>query len=660
LFKECFKNFDQAAEWINTRNITYNLLSKAGQAYAKHLEGRYNFVHIFGMNKPVPLRNIYIRINLLERITSRHRATVDELEHYFDRNRRSFGSPLGGIDAMHVINVLENYIILGKPGAGKTTFLKSVALQTLDGASQAKLVPIFVGLKDWSDSSLSLMDFIANQFAVCNLPDSHSFVESLLVQGKCLVLLDGFDEVSGDIDKAIIDIRQFINRYNTNPFILSCRIAAYNYWFENFIEAEIADFTEEQIKAFVVTWFGDDERTGVACLNELMENPPIKELASIPLLLTLLCLAFDETLRFPRNKAELYKEAIDALLKKWDTSRRIKRQEVYKKLSLKLKESMFSQIAATTFESSQYFLPQRTLEKHIADFIQHLPGTRDENLELDSEAVLKSIEAQHGLFVERAKGIYSFSHLTFQEYFTAKYIVDNAEHGTLSFLVEKHISEDRWREVFLITTGMLPRADSFLLHVKKKVDSIVDPQLASILNVLQYYISSRIQNVAFTFEDADLALICAFARSRALARACDYRSFPSFLRIHSEGIYGALKSSFEHELIRVQSFITEQKHRLATTVAEDLNLNLASERDYHLALEIAEDFGFGVLLDIAFDSEGAAKLSRELEMINAKTLEIYLKGNLLLADCLDSDSYISRDTRREILNTILVVPSHYS
>ena len=57
---------------------------------------------------------------------------------------------------------------------------------------------------------------------------------------------------------------------------------------------------------------------------------------------------------------------------------------------------------------------------------------------------MKSIEAQHGLLVERAKGIYSFSHLTFQEYFTAQKIVNDQR---LPDLVE-HITEKRWREVF--------------------------------------------------------------------------------------------------------------------------------------------------------------------------------------------------------------------
>lgn len=108
------------------------------------------------------------------------------------------------------------------------------------------------------------------------------------------------------------------------------------------------------------------------CLSELNKNEPIKELATIPLLLTMLCLAFDETMSFPANRAELYKEALDALLKKWDSSRSIKREDIYRHLSPRRKESMFSQIAASTFEKDEYYLPQRVLENKIASYIRKL------------------------------------------------------------------------------------------------------------------------------------------------------------------------------------------------------------------------------------------------------------------------------------------------
>ncbi|WP_371357628.1 NACHT domain-containing NTPase, partial [Hydrocoleum sp. CS-953] len=94
---------------------------------------------------------------------------------------------------------------------------------------------------------------------------------------------------------------------------------------------------------------------------------------------------------------------------------------------------------------------------------------------------MKSIEAQHGLFVERARSIYSFSHLTFHEYFTARGLY--ATSNGLKNLVN-HISETRWREVFLLVAGMLQNADEFLLLMKEKIDNLLarDEILQSFLN----------------------------------------------------------------------------------------------------------------------------------------------------------------------------------
>lgn len=95
-------------------------------------------------------------------------------------------------------------------------------------------------------------------------------------------------------------------------------------------------------------------------------------------------------------------------------------------------------------------------------------------MQLDSEQVLRSIEHHHGLVVARAKGIYSFSHLTFHEYFTARefVVVRQSSEEALQNLVS-HITEKRWQEVFLLAVGMSPSADRLLLLIKEKIDAIL-------------------------------------------------------------------------------------------------------------------------------------------------------------------------------------------
>ena len=94
-------------------------------------------------------------------------------------------------------------------------------------------------------------------------------------------------------------------------------MASYDHWFPELSDVEIADFSAQQIEDFVQLWFARDQEAVEPCLSELRRNPPIRELGTNPLLLTLLCLAFDRTMGFPESRAELYREAVEALLKRW-------------------------------------------------------------------------------------------------------------------------------------------------------------------------------------------------------------------------------------------------------------------------------------------------------------------------------------------------------
>jgi hypothetical protein len=186
----------------------------------------------------------------------------------------------------------------------------------------------------------------------------------------------------------------------------------------------------------------------------------------------MLCLSFEETLTFPQRRAEIYEDALDALLKKWDASRSIKRDEIYRGMTAGRKRQMLARIATRSFQMNEYFIPQTKLIKQIVNYLSILPGV-DSDDEIDGEAVLKAIEAQHGILVERAYQIYSFSHLSLQEHFTAKYICENASREVLSNLLRiSNITDPRWREVILQTASMLENADGFFKEFQQSVNDL--------------------------------------------------------------------------------------------------------------------------------------------------------------------------------------------
>lgn len=674
-------------------------ISGYSKKYAKNFIERYNRLKIIGMTEPVSLADIYVQVNILEKITSRIRLTPEDMEAWEKRYRqhRSFGKiKEKTIDGLKLADSKQHIMLLGQPGAGKSTFLKHIGLQAIQDKLEQKRIPVFISLKELADSPHTLLEFITEEFDTCRFPDAESFIERQLENGNLLLLLDGLDEVGkSNINKVYKDVNSFSDKYSQNQFIISCRTAAYNQSFTRFTDVELAEFGEKEINSFVTKWFGNNKVKADACQNKIKQNKPILELAQNPLLLTLLCLAFDETMDFPANRAELYKEAIDALLKKWLSSKNIPHEEIYRHLSAAKKENMLSRIAYQTFNKERYFVRQDILEKQIAEFIENLPEAKADTITDDSAEVLKDIEAQHGILVERTHGIYSFSHLTFQEYFTARYIVDNAAKEKLPELVE-NITDRRWYEVFILTAGMLPEADEFLQLMKKKADALIqDNELKKLL--------SWAKNKAGLVKDE---YISASLRSFYIY-ICDYENYFAFVLAIDLDTNSFLSSDFAHAFNYSNDFALKSKRPPNLFLVLELDLcfklkmipehtskvsvkfheydfTISSSDDFQRTLKYANKMKLDSLIKPLEKLQAQKKIEsitlgkrfakveelrevmiRELNIghkfdLNekqAKCLNNYIYANKLIVDCLNCQGYVSKGVREGILDQLLIPPN---
>jgi predicted NACHT family NTPase len=675
------------------------LVQEVREKIKPYIKERCGTTRVLDMTQPIELtgeRGIYTNVNILDKITGRRRLAVAELlqncttADEFDRFGLSYVKEerVPGLQAVEKYNKL---MVLGKPGAGKTTFLKYLAMQCIEGLFQTSQVPWFITLKDFAeaDKQPTILEYIAQQLSSYGVTSADTKISQLLTQGKAFILLDGLDEVREEDTKRVLQqIQDFSNQFYTNQFVITCRIAAKEYTFEQFTEVEVADFDNEQIEIFVTKWFQQkkDEDASGRFMQQLESNEQVRELANNPLLLTLLCLEFGDSGDFPPNRSELYYRAIHTLLRKWDAKRGVVRDEVYKKLSVKHKEDLLSQLGWTTFERNEYFFKQRDIEEDISKYIRNLPEAKDDSeaLRVDSEVVLKSIEAQHGLLVERAKNIYSFSHLTFQEYFTAREIKEKSTFQDLA----KHITEKRWREVFLLTSGMMREADNLMKSMKKECDTIlsIDEKLQKFLT----WVEEKSKSVKARYKPAAVrAFYFALARDldRDLARdlARDLDRDLALDRDRDRALVRDLALALDLDLdldlayARVLVRVHPPDLFRARALARALDLALARAQD--LNPELAQSLQ--QLLDQLLDSKAKDRAAYEqwckenfqgwteqfrTAMIEHRNighdwqfsdeqeelLQQYYDANKLLVDCLNSDCYVSREVRQEIEDTLLL------
>lgn len=617
---EIFKGTWSAAKvipsWISNKYAQHDPFGFEASQYATTVERRYNMMRIIGMSSPMPIRNIFVRVNILKKITSQQRLTTEDMENFFNQDKNNFGVFKKTETGIDVANREDRLIVLGKPGGGKTTFMKWLALSALDGKFQHKRVPVFISLKDWNDSKESLLEAIYSEFRVCEFEQPQIFVQELLREGKILLLLDGYDEVSDRATDAIKEIREISEKYPKIKIIMSCRNAAYNYIFVQFKDVELADFNEEQINGFIDNWFYTDSKKSFLCREalKLAQNKAIADLCATPLLLTLMCIAFDENMSFPQNRAELYKEALDALLKKWDSSRAVKRNTAYKQLSLAKKELLLSEIAVKTFSEKKYFIKQEELEQIIARFMVNLKPIAGEIFEYDPAAVLKEIESQHGILVERANRIYSFSHLTFQEFFTAKYITSNANQTGPTNLAIQHADEPRWREVFILTTGLLAKADDFILQIRKELHAISN----------DFKLNIMLRDIA--------SLVTA-----------------------SAGLPLPIRRTIAIKFVMSQVKITYPEFASSEYAADSLLVDMQKEfgKISNLDREIVTTLQMG-LHERREDVDRVIKSIIKSPYTGLEKVHEYIQMTKLLVNCLNVDAYITAPVRAQIVDSIFL------
>ena len=337
-------------------------LSQATRRYLEHLVDRYRYLDFKGMgvSDRVPLRlplvEMYVplkaRVELPEgetwarelRLAGRQ-PSPDEAAAMGER----LSEPQPVLDLLRRHNGL---IILGDPGAGKTTFLKYLTLRLAAGEGAALglggrlplLIPLSAYAYALAEQDVPLDRFMGDYYRDrgSDLP-FEAMLKEALERGGTLLLLDGLDEVKElarrqVVVERVVDFFTFHQRQG-NKFILTSRVVGYREvrpTAEGLAECTLVDFEAGDIADFVEKWTAaleraargrtpvaaqEAERERAELLAAVERNPGVRALATNPLLLTILALMKRQGVILPERRVELYQKYIETLLRQWNLVR---------------------------------------------------------------------------------------------------------------------------------------------------------------------------------------------------------------------------------------------------------------------------------------------------------------------------------------------------
>lgn len=462
------------------------------RAYLEKLRDDTRWLDVRGIGakvaERVELTHVYTRL----RVAAPTGASLDEpaAKAGLTRTPRKRDGEWRGADVQlrDLLRDRKNLVLVGDPGAGKTTFLHFVALNLaralLDDERRACLkrlgltgqppFPVLVKLglfgqflnahPDADIPPESAVHFTRYLDYVCRgfhdgLPES--FLHARVRAGGCLLLLDGLDEVPSDElrerVRCILDEVVRAGRAYGNHHIVTCRTRAYQGRVQlggAVTRATLVDFGPEEIRAFVNQWSraifrvppGEDgtagaRRAAAHCaqlVGAIEAHPHVRPLTANPLLLTILVVVHWNEKKLSEQRAELYEAAVKYLLETRKT------QSPYETT---LRRDCLKAIALRLFEDPEGV--RKTLgRREAAEVVAPL-------LRVDPPRAVDFIEDEElhsGILVSRVEGEVEFRHPTFGEYLAALALLWEPDQWER---IRGRLYEERWSEVVLLLAGCL-------------------------------------------------------------------------------------------------------------------------------------------------------------------------------------------------------------
>lgn len=555
--------------------------------------------------------------------------------------------------------------ILAKPGGGKSTLIRRIALayayparkkEVDDHLPDERWFPVYIRCRDLGEilpgSILDSIFSIINRAELSRYREAFErLIEEQLEQGRMLLLIDGLDEIA-DEKKRICFVDQlysFVNAYPSVHLIVTSREAGFRAVSGKLgsycRQYTIADLDEKRIYQLSKNWHRaliDNPRQAKEDSENvcriILQDSRITALARNPLLLTTLLFVRRWLGYLPTKKCQLYQEMIKLLLVSWNAG-------AHNKMDMDETEPQLAFVAYCMTKAGRQTIRRAELIRYIAEARTARPDLLGYT-EISPAAFIIQVEERSSILIQQGleedergnlEPSYEFSHLSFQEYLTAKAISENwlpkedqqrPEKVYLTIL-KKNSRKVQWREVIPLTAVLLKSdakpAMEYLLEICKENLESAHPDIKT----------GRLRS-----------LIEAFHLANCIA--CEVPLAPEILE---SALLVIAQLSYSIESVRDGDFLGVQGYDVFTTIyhsekyGKSLRRVVEKELFENRKCEMLSGLT-NVWSRIYYEETGKPGLNEIAEIISEENRENRIKGALLMMLWVFDMKYVHRETEK--------------